>query len=163
MVPLSAGSTGARWACAGANKVRRASSAALSTASTTCRAGMSSIICHTAAASTLRLQGKGARQVVLQSPDALSTLPGRFTDSAVCLKPQDPYEMKTAFAQPASVRADWYVIDAKGKTLGRLASRIALRLKGKHKADYSPHVDMGDHIVVLNAEHIAVTGNKLDD
>jgi len=71
--------------------------------------------------------------------------------------------MKTAFAQPASVRADWYVIDAKGKTLGRLASRIALRLKGKHKADYSPHVDMGDHIVVLNAEQIAVTGNKLDD
>ena len=71
--------------------------------------------------------------------------------------------MKTAFAQPASVRADWYVIDAKGKTLGRLASRIALRLKGKHKADYSPHVDMGDHIVVLNAEQIVVTGNKLDD
>jgi len=122
---------------------------------------MSAIICHTAAASTLRLQGS-ARRVVLQSPDALSTLPGRFTDSAVC-GPQDPYEMKTAFAQPASVRADWYVIDAKGKTLGRLASRIALRLKGKHKADYSPHVDMGDHIVVLNAEQIAVTGNKLDD
>ena len=61
------------------------------------------------------------------------------------------------------MRGDWYVIDASGKTLGRLASQIALRLKGKHKADYSPHVDMGDHIVVLHAEKIAVTGNKLDD
>jgi large subunit ribosomal protein L13 len=71
--------------------------------------------------------------------------------------------MKTEFAKPATVRGDWYVIDASGKTLGRLASRIALRLKGKHKADYSPHVDMGDHIVVLHAEMIAVTGNKLDD
>ena len=71
--------------------------------------------------------------------------------------------MKTEFANAASVRGDWYVIDASGKTLGRLASRIALRLKGKHKADYSPHVDMGDHIVVLHAEKIAVTGNKLDD
>ena len=71
--------------------------------------------------------------------------------------------MKTEFAQPATVRGDWYVIDASGKTLGRLASRIALRLKGKHKPDYSPHVDMGDHIVVLHADKIAVTGNKLDD
>ena len=71
--------------------------------------------------------------------------------------------MKTEFVKPESVRSDWYVIDASGKTLGRLASRIALRLKGKHRADYSPHVDMGDHIVVLHAEKIAVTGNKLDD
>ena len=71
--------------------------------------------------------------------------------------------MQTQFAKPATVRSDWYVVDASGKTLGRLASLIALRLKGKHKADYSPHVDMGDHIVVLHAEKIAVTGNKLDD
>ncbi len=71
--------------------------------------------------------------------------------------------MKTEFAKPATVRADWYVVDASGKTLGRLASVLALRLKGKHKADYSPHVDTGDHIVVLHAEKIAVTGNKLDD
>jgi large subunit ribosomal protein L13 len=71
--------------------------------------------------------------------------------------------MKTEFAKPTTVRADWYVVDASGKTLGRLASMIALRLKGKHKADYSPHVDTGDHIVVLHAEKIAVTGNKLDD
>lgn len=69
----------------------------------------------------------------------------------------------TEFAKPATYRADWYVVDASGKTLGRLASVIALRLKGKHKADYSPHVDTGDHIVVLHAEKIAVTGNKLDD
>jgi large subunit ribosomal protein L13 len=71
--------------------------------------------------------------------------------------------MKTVFAKPATVRGDWYVVNASGKTLGRLASKIAFRLKGKHKADYSPHVDMGDHIVVLNAGKVAVTGNKLDD
>jgi large subunit ribosomal protein L13 len=71
--------------------------------------------------------------------------------------------MKTRFANAATVRGDWYVVDASGKTLGRLASKIAHRLKGKHKADYSPHVNMGDHIVVLHAEKIAVTGNKLDD
>lgn len=71
--------------------------------------------------------------------------------------------MQTQFTKPATARSDWYVVDASGKTLGRLASQIALRLKGKHKADYSPHVDMGDHIVVLHAEKIAVTGNKLDD
>ena len=71
--------------------------------------------------------------------------------------------MQTQFARPAAVRAEWYIVDASGKTLGRLASQIALRLKGKHKADYSPHVDMGDHIVVLHAEKIAVTGNKLED
>jgi len=71
--------------------------------------------------------------------------------------------MKTAFVKPAEVRGDWFVVDASGKTLGRLASQIAMRLKGKHKAGYSPHVDMGDHIVVLHAEKIAVTGNKLDD
>ena len=71
--------------------------------------------------------------------------------------------MKTEFAKPATVRGDWYVVNADGKTLGRLSSQIAFRLKGKHKANYSPHVDMGDHIVVLNAEKVAVTGNKLDD
>ena len=69
----------------------------------------------------------------------------------------------TMFAKASTVRGDWFVVDANGKTLGRLASEIALRLKGKHKADYSPHVDMGDHIVVVNAEKIHVTGNKLND
>src|SRR5438045_9349411 len=69
--------------------------------------------------------------------------------------------MKTVFARPATVRGDWFVVDASGKTLGRLASQIAHRLKGKHKADYSPHVDMGDHIVVVNAQKVRVTGRKL--
>lgn len=69
----------------------------------------------------------------------------------------------TMFAKASTVRGDWFVVDANGKTLGRLASEIALRLKGKHKADYSPHVDMGDHIVVVNAEKVHVTGNKLND
>ena len=69
----------------------------------------------------------------------------------------------TTFAKPETVRGDWYLIDANGQTLGRLCSNIALRLKGKHKADYSPHVDMGDHIVVVNAEKIRVTGRKLSD
>lgn len=71
--------------------------------------------------------------------------------------------MTTTFAKPATVRADWFVIDANGQTLGRLASQIALRLKGKHKADYSPHVNMGDNIVVVNAEQVRVTGRKLSD
>ena len=71
--------------------------------------------------------------------------------------------MTTVFAKPAEVRADWYVVDAEGKTLGRLATALAHRLKGKHKTDYSPHVDMGDNLIVLNAEKIKVTGAKLDD
>lgn len=71
--------------------------------------------------------------------------------------------MTTIFAKPATVRGDWFVVDADGKTLGRLCTQLAHRLKGKHKADYSPHVDMGDHIVVLNAEKIRVTGRKLSD
>jgi large subunit ribosomal protein L13 len=71
--------------------------------------------------------------------------------------------MTTVFAKPAEVRGDWFLVDAADKTLGRLASQIAHHLKGKHKADYSPHVDMGDHIVVVNAEKIHVTGRKLSD
>jgi large subunit ribosomal protein L13 len=70
---------------------------------------------------------------------------------------------RTVFAKAGSIRGDWYLIDASGKTLGRLCTQIAHRLKGKHKADYSPHVDMGDHIVVVNAEKIRVTGRKLTD
>ena len=68
--------------------------------------------------------------------------------------------MKTFTAKPAEVRRDWFVVDAEGKTLGRLATEIARRLRGKHKAEYTPHVDTGDYIVVINAEKIAVTGNK---
>lgn len=71
--------------------------------------------------------------------------------------------MKTFVAKPAEVKRDWYVVDADGKTLGRLATEIARRLRGKHKAEYTPHVDTGDYIVVVNAEKIAVTGNKRND
>ena len=68
--------------------------------------------------------------------------------------------MKTFTAKPAEVRRDWLVVDAEGKTLGRLATEIARRLRGKHKAEYTPHVDTGDYIVVINAEKVHVTGNK---
>ena len=71
--------------------------------------------------------------------------------------------MKTLSAKPESVRRDWYVIDAAGKTLGRLSSEIASRLRGKHKPEYTPHVDTGDYIDVVNAEKIAVTGKKTSD
>ncbi|NNM50775.1 MAG: 50S ribosomal protein L13 [Pseudomonadales bacterium] len=68
--------------------------------------------------------------------------------------------MKTFSAKPETVTRDWFVVDAAGKTLGRLASEIASRLRGKHKAEYTPHVDTGDYIIVVNAGKIAVTGNK---
>jgi large subunit ribosomal protein L13 len=71
--------------------------------------------------------------------------------------------MTTVSAKPAEVRREWYLVDADGKTLGRLASEIARRLRGKHKPEYTPHVDTGDYIVVVNAEKIRVTGNKLKD
>lgn len=71
--------------------------------------------------------------------------------------------MKTFTAKPESVQRDWYVVDASGKTLGRLATEIALRLRGKHKPEYTPHVDTGDYIVVVNADKVAVTGNKAQD
>ena len=71
--------------------------------------------------------------------------------------------MKTFSAKPAEVRRDWYVVDATGKTLGRLSTEIARRLRGKHKPEYTPHVDTGDYIVVVNAARIRVTGNKLKD
>ncbi|KIT21373.1 50S ribosomal protein L13 [Vibrio parahaemolyticus] len=71
--------------------------------------------------------------------------------------------MKTFVAKPETVKRDWYVVDAEGKTLGRLASEIASRLRGKHKAEYTPHVDAGDYIIVINAEKVAVTGNKAKD
>ncbi len=71
--------------------------------------------------------------------------------------------MKTFSAKAEQVQRDWYVVDAAEKTLGRLASEIAHRLRGKHKAEYTPHVDTGDYIVVINAEKIAVTGAKATD
>ena len=69
----------------------------------------------------------------------------------------------TLSAKPAEVRRDWFIINADGKTLGRMATEIARRLRGKHKTIYTPHVDTGDYIVVINAEKIRVTGNKLKD
>jgi large subunit ribosomal protein L13 len=71
--------------------------------------------------------------------------------------------MNTFSAKPAEVRRDWFVVDATGKTLGRLSTEIAHRLRGKHKPQYTPHVDTGDYIVVVNAEKIRVTGNKAKD
>lgn len=71
--------------------------------------------------------------------------------------------MKTFTAKPATVRRDWYLVDASGKTLGRLASELARRLRGKHKPVYTPHVDTGDFIVVVNAERVRVTGRKMRD
>ena len=71
--------------------------------------------------------------------------------------------MKTFSAKPETVKRDWYVVDATDKVLGRLAAEIAHRLRGKHKAEYTPHVDTGDYIVVVNADKIAVTGNKETD
>ena len=68
--------------------------------------------------------------------------------------------MKTISAKPGSVEQSWYVIDANGQTLGRMASAIASRLRGKHKPEFTPHTDTGDFIVVVNAEKVHVTGNK---
>jgi len=71
--------------------------------------------------------------------------------------------MKTFVAKPAEVKRDWYVVDAEGKTLGRMSAEIASRLRGKHKPEYTPHTDCGDYIVVINADKVAVTGNKRQD
>lgn len=71
--------------------------------------------------------------------------------------------MKTVSAKPETVKRDWFLVDASGKTLGRLATEVASRLKGKHKTEYTPHVDTGDYIVIINAEKVAVTGNKFLD
>lgn len=69
----------------------------------------------------------------------------------------------TVSAKPETVQQDWYLIDASGKTLGRLSSELARRLRGKHKPVYTPHVDTGDYLIVINADKIAVTGKKLQD
>lgn len=70
--------------------------------------------------------------------------------------------MTTKSAKPAEVRRVWHLVDAEGKTLGRLATEVARRLRGKHKPSYTPHVDTGDYVVVVNAEKIRVTGTKLE-
>ena len=70
--------------------------------------------------------------------------------------------MKTFMASPATITREWYVVDAEGKTLGRLASEIAKVLRGKNKPTFTPHMDCGDNVIVINAEKIAVTGKKMD-
>ncbi len=70
--------------------------------------------------------------------------------------------MKTYLTKPAEVERQWYVVDAEGKNLGRLASQIAVILRGKHKPIYSPSVDCGDYVIVLNADKVSVTGKRLD-
>ncbi|WP_294462990.1 50S ribosomal protein L13 [uncultured Ruminobacter sp.] len=71
--------------------------------------------------------------------------------------------MKTFVAKPDTIKRDWYVVDAEGKTLGRLATEIASRLRGKHKPEYTPSADTGDYIIVVNAAKVVVTGNKTTD
>ncbi len=71
--------------------------------------------------------------------------------------------MKTVSAKAQEVKRDWFIVDAEGKTLGRLASQIAIRLRGKHKPIYTQHVDTGDYVVVINADKVTVTGNKAKD
>ncbi|MCP4048809.1 MAG: 50S ribosomal protein L13 [Gammaproteobacteria bacterium] len=71
--------------------------------------------------------------------------------------------MKTFTATPATIKREWCVVDATDKTLGRLATELASRLRGKHKPEFTPNMDTGDHMVVINAEKIKVTGKKLDD
>ena len=70
--------------------------------------------------------------------------------------------MKTFMASPATIDRKWYVVDAEGKTLGRLASEVAKVLRGKNKPTFTPHIDTGDYVIVVNAEKIKVTGKKLD-
>jgi large subunit ribosomal protein L13 len=71
-------------------------------------------------------------------------------------------KMKTFTATPSTITREWFVVDAEGKTLGRLATEIARRLRGKHKPEYTPHMDTGDYIVVVNADKVTVTGNKAE-
>lgn len=91
-----------------------------------------------------------------------------LSDTIPRLSPKFPLnlkvvQMKTYSAKADDVRRDWFVVDANGKTLGRLCSEIARRLRGKHKPVFTPHVDTGDYIVVINADKVAVTGRKMKD
>ena len=70
--------------------------------------------------------------------------------------------MKTYMPKPGEIEAKWFIVDANGKTMGRLASQIASILKGKHKPEYMPNMDMGDYVIVINADKIILTGKKLD-
>jgi large subunit ribosomal protein L13 len=89
--------------------------------------------------------------------------PGGFAHHLLSIYFIGKYNMKTISAKPETVERGWYVVDADGKTLGRMAAEIASRLRGKHKPEYTPHVDTGDYIVVVNAEKVHVTGKKATD
>jgi len=97
---------------------------------------------------------------LLSSPVQLRQLGGVYS---LCTSLQGGNIVKTYMATKETVERKWYVIDATDKTLGRLASQIAVILRGKHKPTYTPHVDTGDHVIVINAEKIKLTGNKLHD
>jgi len=84
----------------------------------------------------------------------------QYFGQAILNIPYKPFDMKTFSAKPSDITHDWFVVDASGKTLGRLASAVAHRLRGKHKAIFTPHMDTGDFIIVTNVEKITVTGNK---
>jgi large subunit ribosomal protein L13 len=88
-------------------------------------------------------------------------LPLAFVLSAV-FQGNALFRMKTVSAKPATVKRDWYVVDASGKVLGRLATEVARRLRGKHKPEYTPHVDTGDYVIVVNADKVQVTGRKAE-
>ena len=71
--------------------------------------------------------------------------------------------MKSYIAKPAEVQRNWYLVDAEGKTLGRLATEIATILRGKHKPTFTPHVDTGDYVIIVNADKVVMTGKKLEN
>lgn len=71
--------------------------------------------------------------------------------------------MDTYFAKPEDLKRKWYLVDAEGKTLGRLAAQVAAILRGKHKPEFTPNVDCGDHVIIINAEKVVLTGNKAND
>ena len=96
-------------------------------------------------------------------PAAIREHAGCYTPPPAVTGPPSFRAMTTYTAKPGEIQRDWYVVDAEGKTLGRLAAALAYRLRGKHKPVFTPHVDTGDYLVVINAEKIAVTGKKLQD
>ena len=98
--------------------------------------------------------------LLLQAP--LTRRASRSTQGRINLR-QEPWLMKTYVAKPGEVDKKWIVIDAAGLVVGRLASLVATRLKGKHKAIYTPHVDCGDNIIIVNADKVVFTGRKYED
>jgi large subunit ribosomal protein L13 len=102
-------------------------------------------------------------EATLYTPCPAADFEPRALGRAECLRLWPLLEMKTYVATPASRERNWLVVDASGQTLGRLATRIADALRGKRKPEYTPHVDVGDFVIVVNAEKIAVSGNKREE